>query len=375
MDRLKTDILIIGENLYSIFLARLLKDTGAKILILSLVENTLFNPILKFYSKHKESYATAYNRGITKYLDDLYLIYRENFSPIDILYSTNDIIKAVSLPRLNNYFEYSIKNSRRLLFVHIENLEYLFNLEEDGNKKIYKSRLFNKDRIYSIYELTNLLESNEKALDELISFLKSIKIEEDEIFVLPPILGMNRTDEIISKIKNSINREVFELITPDSPVLLRRFYLRLKEMINKESVKQIKINTLRHESKDRLIKKIISKDYEIEAHKIILATGRYLEGGLTVKDNKVVEPLFNIPVFLGSDKNFITYFTREDILSPQPFLRCGIRVDNRFRPVNEAKEILFENLYSCGSIIENNFDVLINLSQIEEFAKTLKEGQ
>jgi len=89
------------------------------------------------------------------------------------------------------------------------------------------------------------------------------------------------------------------------------------------------------------------------ADRYILATGRFIGGGLKADDKKVFEPIFNLPLFQprsreGWFKN--SFFS--DLL--HPIYEAGILTDSSFRPVDERGDQILENVWVAGSILAHH---------------------
>jgi glycerol-3-phosphate dehydrogenase subunit B len=89
------------------------------------------------------------------------------------------------------------------------------------------------------------------------------------------------------------------------------------------------------------------------ADRYILATGRFIEGGLEADTEKVFEPIFNLPVHQPKSRKdwFEKHFFTD---SPHPIHRAGILIDSSFRPVGETENLISENLWAAGSILAHH---------------------
>ena len=87
-------------------------------------------------------------------------------------------------------------------------------------------------------------------------------------------------------------------------------------------------------------------------HAFVLATGRYIGGGLR-KDHETNESLLGLGVFhegrpvasLGTRLAHIEY------LEPAQEFRSGLATDERLRPLDESGEAPYENLFAAGSVL------------------------
>jgi glycerol-3-phosphate dehydrogenase subunit B len=85
----------------------------------------------------------------------------------------------------------------------------------------------------------------------------------------------------------------------------------------------------------------------------ILATGRFLGGGLWAEMNRISEPLFKLPVFQPGSRG---EWFRERFFQPEshPIHGSGILTDPDFRPVDEAGRVILRNVWAAGSILAHH---------------------
>ena len=95
----------------------------------------------------------------------------------------------------------------------------------------------------------------------------------------------------------------------------------------------------------------VTKAYS--ADRYILATGRFIGGGLKADREKVFEPLFGLPVHQPPSRQ--EWFQKTFFgASPHPIHQSGVLVDSSFRPVNEKGEVLLENVWVAGTILAHH---------------------
>jgi glycerol-3-phosphate dehydrogenase subunit B len=89
------------------------------------------------------------------------------------------------------------------------------------------------------------------------------------------------------------------------------------------------------------------------ADRYILATGRFLGGGLWAKMERIVEPLFRLPVSQPEGRG--AWFG-ERFFDPEahPIHRAGIVTDADLRPVDETGRVVLENVRAAGSILAHH---------------------
>jgi glycerol-3-phosphate dehydrogenase subunit B len=95
----------------------------------------------------------------------------------------------------------------------------------------------------------------------------------------------------------------------------------------------------------------ISTSYS--SNRYILATGRFIGGGLKANEEKIFEPIFNFPVFQPKSREewFQKSFFND---SPHPIHQAGVLTDSSFRPIDEKGKLILENVWIAGSILSHH---------------------
>jgi glycerol-3-phosphate dehydrogenase subunit B len=92
---------------------------------------------------------------------------------------------------------------------------------------------------------------------------------------------------------------------------------------------------------------------EIEAAAFVLATGKFLAGGLR-RRSRLEETLFDLPVFYrGAEvgETDLLKLTAAKPWEPQKLFACGVRTDALLRPLGSEGKLLYENLFAAGSVL------------------------
>jgi glycerol-3-phosphate dehydrogenase subunit B len=215
---------------------------------------------------------------------------------------------------------------------------------------------------YSIYlNPFYIAEKIEKEPEKFIDCLKrNLKGEDFTAIGFPAVLGIEKSGEIKENIEKNLGVKFFEIL----PALPSVCGLRIKKAFEKISTdKKIEGKVLRANIRDRKITSVVVENkkgkFEIKAKLYILATGKFIGGG--IKFEKVArESIFNLPLFYEDEnlknKNIFS-LTDEKITSSQKIFSIGLRTNEKFQPVNENGEIIYENLFACGSIL-SGYDYL-----------------
>jgi glycerol-3-phosphate dehydrogenase subunit B len=204
---------------------------------------------------------------------------------------------------------------------------------------------------------------HENSIDNLVKLLKN---QIDQIgathVAFPPVLGVKRASENKKSLEDELEVEVFELLgfPPSVPGL--RLQMSLEGIFRKSGGKLL----VGHEAvsynrvDDRLtsiIAKAPRREIQIESKAVILATGKFIGGGLWGDENGIRESVFDIMTVTGeyhSARDILpSRFTNRVAITPkgQPVNSCGLTVDPFFRPVQEEGVEWASNLFIAGSVL------------------------
>jgi glycerol-3-phosphate dehydrogenase subunit B len=87
------------------------------------------------------------------------------------------------------------------------------------------------------------------------------------------------------------------------------------------------------------------------ADRYILATGRFIGGGLKAGREWIFEPIFNLPV---SQPESQEKWFGKSFFDEHPVHRGGIQTNPSLRPIDEAGEPLLENVWVAGTILAHH---------------------
>lgn len=174
---------------------------------------------------------------------------------------------------------------------------------------------------------------------------------------LPAICGVHRPDAVLADLQRRVDATLFELPTmpPGVPGI------RLREMLQQALpergvtlVAQQKVETLQLGAQGcRLLLHDNYGELTIEASAVILATGRFLSGGLHAERDRVRETLLGLHVSQppGREAWFDSdYFTPDG----HPINRAGVEVDRSMRALDETGEPVSERLFCAGSLLAHH---------------------
>jgi len=175
---------------------------------------------------------------------------------------------------------------------------------------------------------------------------------------LPAILGTHNPAQVKDDLEAVIGTKVFEIpiLPPSIPGM--RIFNCLKEWLIRKGVSfllgySVSKAVLRGKWCERIevLHPPVITSYS--ADKYILTTGRFIGGGLKADEEKVFEPLFNIPLSQPPSREdwFRNSFSND---LPHPIHEAGILTDASFQPVGERGDRALENVWAAGSILAHH---------------------
>ena len=121
------------------------------------------------------------------------------------------------------------------------------------------------------------------------------------------------------------------------------------------------------------------REISIEAKAIILATGKYIGGGIAGNEKGIRETVFDIMTVTGdyhSAKDVIpSRATHRLEISPmgQQIQSCGLSVDPQFRPIREDGLEWAENVFAAGDSSSGASLVVRAINHGQQAAKRIHE--
>lgn len=172
---------------------------------------------------------------------------------------------------------------------------------------------------------------------------------------LPALLGVHNPIQTKEDLEEMIGAKVFEipLLPPSIPGM--RIFNRFKEwLIQKGVTFLLGYSVSKAATKGKKCDGIevfhppVTNSYS--ADRYILATGRFIGGGLKANHEKIIEPIFNLPL---SQPPLREGWFRNSFFSdlPHPIYQAGILTNPSFRPVDERENLPLENVWGAGSIL------------------------
>ena len=174
---------------------------------------------------------------------------------------------------------------------------------------------------------------------------------------LPAVLGVWRTGEILDQLQQSLGVSIFEIPTMPTSVPGLRLKEALERVVSRGGVHrmvQASVEAIRPGGGSgggfELDVRGSVLEHTLEARAVVLATGRFMGGGLTADRDRVRETILDLPVFQPQSR---AEWHRHDFYDPagHPVNMAGVEVDDRFRALDRSGEPAHARLYAVGSLL------------------------
>jgi len=171
----------------------------------------------------------------------------------------------------------------------------------------------------------------------------------------PAVLGLKNAEKVKAALEEGIGAKVFELpiLPPSIPGM--RLFEGFKDYLRAKGVRMILgfevVSTIQKNGRCQgVVLKTPVGEKVHEAESFVLATGGFFGGGLRAEGDRIVEPLFQLPVAQPEAKE--DWFRYEFLgRKGHPINRSGVRTNARLNPLNESGKVPLENLFVAGRIL------------------------
>jgi glycerol-3-phosphate dehydrogenase subunit B len=174
---------------------------------------------------------------------------------------------------------------------------------------------------------------------------------------VPPVLGIANHAEIFETMSSELHPRLFEVIVPEFAIHGQRLQASLDGALRRSGVRITTVEVRDVTTNGAKIKdlRLVNMNATLTASgaSYIVATGKFGSGGLVAGDY-LRDPLFGLPLFVDGecvDKRPVRELVRPHVTGKQPFLSCGLHIDDSLRPLDRQGRPAFENLFAAGSVI------------------------
>jgi glycerol-3-phosphate dehydrogenase subunit B len=173
---------------------------------------------------------------------------------------------------------------------------------------------------------------------------------------LPAVLGLHEPLAVKKDLEDKLGTEVFEIPALPPSIPGRRIFDRFRtSLIQKgvtfllgQPVTKVSLKGTRCEGV-YVLHSPVSTFYS--GARIILATGRFMGGGLVAEKERIIEPIFNLPVIQPESPE--GWFTRM-FSGDHPIHYGGIETDDSFHPVDKKGARRLENVWVAGTLLAHH---------------------
>jgi len=174
----------------------------------------------------------------------------------------------------------------------------------------------------------------------------------------PAILGIHNPIQVKNDLEEITGAKVFEIPILPPSIPGKRIFDRFKQWLIQKGVTFL----LGYSVSNAILKGKRCSEIEVfhppiinsySADRYILATGRFIGGGMKADDKKIFEPIFNLPLFQPESREG---WFRNSFFGgpPHPIYQTGILTDSSFRPVDERGDQILENVWVAGTILAHH---------------------
>lgn len=172
---------------------------------------------------------------------------------------------------------------------------------------------------------------------------------------LPAILGMENSGSLAVSLGDGLGVPIFEIATlpPSIPGLrLKEAFERQLQKIGVRLFPQHRVVKVDPASDDDFVLHIDSRPAQstVRARGVVLASGRFLGGGLVAERTGIRETIFGLPVH--HPKGRLDWHRKAFLdVRGHPVNQAGIETDPLFRPLGPAGRPAHETLFAAGSVL------------------------
>ena len=180
-------------------------------------------------------------------------------------------------------------------------------------------------------------------------------VKDVEFVGLPAVLGIHQPDQVIAELSEMLGKPVFEIpaMPPSIPGMrLKEAFLRSLPAKKVHCLFQKHVLKATPTSEGEFLLDIGRTEHEdsIRADAVLLATGRFLAGGLQTNHTTVTESVFDLPVFQPQNREL---WHGDRLFEPggHAINQAGLETDDMMRPLDANGHSAFDNLFAAGIIL------------------------
>jgi len=170
--------------------------------------------------------------------------------------------------------------------------------------------------------------------------------------LIPPVFLDVGPEGPLARLRQRLGIPVGEFVLPGSPVPGERLRRALAKRLDEVGIPVVTVDGLMAVRHKRRITGLGNDTWEISGDRFLLASGKYLGGGVRFGYVRVREPLFDLPLFRHRTEPSVAYRRLLPLAEGHSaWAPIGVWADGTHRPRNQFGERLFDNLYVTGTIV------------------------
>lgn len=277
---------------------------------------------------------------------------QESMSHFDLSQIENARVLVVGVQGYKDFDAHFVKHS----------LEYLLSLQNKKAIEFLGSVEITIPGLPKLHSLTALdlarfFDQEENFVNfgrELVNYIEG-KVYTHLLF--PPILGLKKSRQIIEALQKITHLKCAETLASPMSVPGFRLQAALEQFLLNHEIELIHGEVKKFEHLARQVKylDVLTRNglKKVACSSVILASGKFIGGGIK-KTAEFEESIFNLPLFIRSDRVQENKFARLSGQSPQAtqdVFSMGLRVNAQCQVLDEMGEILYDNLYAAGNVL------------------------
>jgi glycerol-3-phosphate dehydrogenase subunit B len=171
--------------------------------------------------------------------------------------------------------------------------------------------------------------------------------------IVPAVLGLEGATDVVGQLSHA-GFTITEALAATPSIPGWRLQQALDKAVSQAGVAVLGGRAAVKRVQDMRVGSISVGEDEVAARSFVLATGKFLGGGIAA-DEEFRETVLGLPVWL---EQLGDVFTSPDPLTltdpvrtaDQPLLFAGVHVDEEQRPVGRARDVVYENVFVAGTV-------------------------
>lgn len=170
--------------------------------------------------------------------------------------------------------------------------------------------------------------------------------------IIAPVLGLRRHQQVLARLRDALGIPIIEALAHMPSVPGARLQRALDAALLRAGITRLG-EVVAPVVEGRRVRAVQTDDgLEINAVSVVLATGRFVTGGVTW-DERCEETLFKLPVATEvglMEEDSPHAVVRESPVESHPLMTAGVMVGPDLRPIRDGR-VAFDNLYAAGMVM------------------------